>query len=238
MILVALETATRHGSVALVEGERTVERDVDLRGEGVVAGLWQLLGEQGVSPRKLDAVAVSVGPGSFTGVRIGVAAAQGICLATGADAVAVGTLEGLAWCGSTSDWGLEGTLLLPSVDAGRNEVYAALYRAGPAGTPPERLWGPETVSAERLAHQMSSGFASRGWGKEGVLVGSGAEALADLFPEESGWFCPSVLGRARAAAVARAGLLRLERGDGHLPEELEPVYLRKSDAEIHREKRQ
>jgi tRNA threonylcarbamoyladenosine biosynthesis protein TsaB len=233
--LIALETATREGSVALWNEGRLVERDVDLRGEGVLAGLERLLREHRVAPAEIGAVAVSVGPGSFTGVRIGVAAAQGFCFATGASAVPVGTLESLALSAVESDWGLPGTLVLPSLDARRDEVYAALYRIGAPGSWPERLWGPEPIHPRVLAEKLAQVLPQGGDVGAAVLCGGGADQLSALFPEASGWAKPSGLARARASMIARAALRKLDTAQR--PEELEPVYLRKSDAEINREKR-
>jgi len=232
--LVALETATPEGSVALLDGDRLVERDVDLRGEGAVAGLRTLLRENGVEPDDVDAVAVSVGPGSFTGVRIGVAAVQGFCRGAGVPAVPVGTLEGLAWGARGSDWDVSGARLLASVDARRGEVYAALYRGGAGAGPPELLWGPEVVSCAALVRRFSE-LRPEG-GPEGALLGNGGDLLAPLFPVESGWARPRSLARARASAVARAGAWKLAAGETRTPAELVPVYLRKSDAEVRREK--
>jgi tRNA A37 threonylcarbamoyladenosine modification protein TsaB len=70
----------------------------------------------------------------------------------------------------------------------------------------------------------------------GALVGSGAPLLAPLFPAESGWARPQALSRAQAAAVARVGAHKLLAGETRTPAELQPIYLRKSDAEINREK--
>jgi tRNA threonylcarbamoyladenosine biosynthesis protein TsaB len=236
MKIVALETATRKGSCALLDGSRLVERDVDLRGAGAVAGLAALLRDEGVAPRDVDAVAVSVGPGSFTGVRIGVAAAQGFCLATGAAAVPVGTLEALAWSALGTEWDVEGTPLLPSVDARRGEVYAALYRAAARGAPPVRLWGPEPVSPPSLARRFAE-LKPAAEGVPGVLLGDGAALLFPRFPPEAGWARPAQLSAAGAGSVARAAADRVAEGRTLTPDELEPVYLRKSDAEIHREER-
>jgi len=235
--ILALETATRSGSVALVDGERVVERPLELRGSGAVAGLERLLEETGVRPSEVGAVAVSVGPGSFTGVRIGVAAAQGFCVGTGAGAVPVGTLDGLAWSALGTEWGVPGTRLLASVDARRGEVYAALFRVAVGGASPERLWGPEPVSCEALAKRFAELAPAAGGEEPGVLIGDGAALLLPLFPAGAGWAAPAHLSAARASAVARAALARAGAGGILRPEQLEPVYLRKSDAEIRREER-
>jgi tRNA threonylcarbamoyladenosine biosynthesis protein TsaB len=234
--LLAVETATSAGSVALWDGRRISRADVDLRGAGALPAVSELLARERVPAGDIDAVAVSVGPGSFTGVRIGVALAQGFCLGNGAKAVAVGTLEALAESAVDTDWGVEGTLLLPSVDARRGEVYAALYRIAARGEPPARLWGPEPVSlaafARRFAELLPSGTEA-----PGVLLGDGAALLLPMLPARSGWSAPARLGRTEAVAVARVGARRAAEGHAVDPGALEPVYLRKSDAEIHREER-
>lgn len=229
MKLLALETATPAGSVALLDGERLVERDFDPRGQGAVAALAHLLAEEGVRPGDVDGFGVSIGPGSFTGVRIGVSVAQGFCRAARALAVPVGTLEGLAWAGRESDWGVPGMLLLPSVDARRGEVYAAVYRAEESG--PVRLWGPEVVSCGELAGLLA-GLAVGD--SEGVLLGDGAALLAPLFP--AGWAAPAALARPRAGSVARVAAARLASGAWVAPDRLVPEYVRKSDAESRRDR--
>lgn len=234
MRIVAVETATLTGSVALLDGESMHERDFDPRGEGAVGALGRLFAEFRVRPDSVDAFAISVGPGSFTGIRVGVAAVLGLCRATGKAAVAVGTLEGLAECGRDSDWGLPGTLLLPSVDARRGEVYAAVYRAGPAGAAPELLWGPEAVSCAALAAQLA-GMPAEGAGGEGLLLGDGAALLAPLFP--AGWAHPAALSRTRAAAVARVAARKFAAGETVELAHLVPVYVRKPDAESRHERR-
>jgi tRNA A37 threonylcarbamoyladenosine modification protein TsaB len=125
--------------------------------------------------------------------------------------------------------------MLASVDARRAEVYAALYRGGARGGPPELLWGPEVVSCAALARRFAE-MRPEGAGPEGTLVGGGAALLAPFFPAEAGWQRPPSLSRARASAVVRAGAWKLTAGETRSPADLRPVYLRKSDAEITREK--
>jgi tRNA A37 threonylcarbamoyladenosine modification protein TsaB len=71
----------------------------------------------------------------------------------------------------------------------------------------------------------------------GILCGDGAVLLAPLFPAQSGWVAPRALGAPRAAAVARAAVFKLAAGEAVRPEHVEPLYLRKSDADIARQKR-
>ncbi len=236
--ILALETATAHGSVALLDGERVVERVYETRGAGAIPAAEALLASENVAPHALDAVAVSVGPGSFTGVRLGVAAGQGIALATGCRLVAVGTLEALAEAARTTDWGVRGAFVMPLVDARRDEVYASLYRIVEAAEEPKLVWGPETISRPRLVERLARLVPERARVDVGVLCGDGAAGLAPFFQGGAGWDAPAVLGRARAGAVARVAARRLAQGMWVGAEELQPVYLRKSDAEIAREQRE
>jgi tRNA threonylcarbamoyladenosine biosynthesis protein TsaB len=236
--IAALETATAHGSVAILDGARVVEKEADLRGDGAVFALEQLLASQRIAPNEIDAIAVSIGPGSFTGVRIGVAAAQGFSMGTGCKIVPVGTLEGIAETVLSTEWAVPGALILPLVDARRNEVYASLYRIPETSAEPELEWGPEAVSCLLVAELLQKILPAGAKVDVGVLCGEGAAILAPEFHLGSGWAAPASLSRARAGAVARVAARKLARGLWTSAEELQPVYLRKSDAEIAREKRQ
>jgi tRNA threonylcarbamoyladenosine biosynthesis protein TsaB len=238
MKVAALETATTKGSVAILDGMRLVENDFDLRGDGAVFALENLLATQRITPKEIDAIAVSIGPGSFTGVRIGVAAAQGFSMGTGCKIVAVGTLEGIAENVVPTEWAVPGALILPLVDARRDEVYASLYRIPETSGEPVLEWGPEVVSCPLMAELLQKILPAGAKVDVGVLCGEGAALLAPEFHLGSGWAAPSSLSRARAGAVARVAARKLVRGQWTNAEDLQPVYLRKSDAEIAREKRQ
>jgi tRNA threonylcarbamoyladenosine biosynthesis protein TsaB len=238
MKIVALETATVNGSVALLDGPRVVEKDADLRGDGAVFALEQLLAAQRIAPKEIAAVAVSIGPGSFTGVRIGAAAAQGFAMGTGCKIVPVGTLEGIAESVLSTEWAVPGALILPLVDARRDEVYASLYRIPDHSGEPVLEWGPEAVSCPLVAELLQKILPAGAKVDVGVLCGEGAALLAPEFHLGSGWVAPASLSRARAGAVARVAARKLARGVSTNVEDLQPVYLRKSDAEIAREKRQ
>ncbi len=133
MRILGIETATRIGSVGLVEdGEVVAERcgpavsgDARAGHGGVLASLvGRALADAGWSPQAVDVVAVSIGPGSFTGLRVGVGLAKGMVYAVGAALVPVATLDALAAVAG----GEPGELVCPMLDARKGEVYASLYR--------------------------------------------------------------------------------------------------------------
>ena len=133
MRVLALDTATEIGAIALVE-EDTLLAQTQLRVEKTHSqNLWRtirfLLAETGWGLEQIDLWAVSSGPGSFTGVRIGLATVKGLAWVTQKPVVGVSTLEVLAWSVTPTPY-----LICPILDARRQEVYFAFYRSTPAGS--------------------------------------------------------------------------------------------------------
>src|SRR5438067_13790569 len=128
MRVLALDTTTRAGSVALIEDDLVVdERAGDAsrtHGERLPAELAQL----GAAWPTIDVFAVASGPGSFTGLRIGIATMQGLALVTGRRIVGVPALDALAHVASANE--RAGALIAAWMDAHRRDVFAALYRVG------------------------------------------------------------------------------------------------------------
>ena len=216
MLILALDTATAAGSVALVGEDRVrVSRyfDVGLQHSHLLfAEIEQVLSLAGCRTADLNAVAVSIGPGSFTGLRIGLSAAKGLCLAGGSALVAVPTLEAVA-----------GQILYARqpvcalVNARRGEVYAGLYDTStghPRALGPARAVAPDLLVAERT-------------GSETIYVGDGVEACLPLLGA-----CPGALvapfpcGRSVAVQIGWLGLFRLQSGQTADLASVEPEYLR------------
>lgn len=160
----------------------------------------ELLRETGIAPEDLDAVAVGKGPGSYTGLRIGVSFAKGLCYGLQKPLVAVGSLDALAEvaredyeAGILSVEGWENAYLCPMVDARRMEVYAQVFDAD--GRPQSE------VSAEVIGTESFAAF--RGQGRPFVIFGSGARKCADVLPDATlVEVTPSARGLARLAQQA------------------------------------
>ena len=123
-IILALDTTHEHGSLALLRGEETVEEAAMLAPGGYAQVLFTKIGEllerHGLKPAEIDCFAATSGPGSFTGVRVGLACVKGLAEAAGKAAMGISNLLALAALGT-------GTLRAPVIDARRGEIYGAVY---------------------------------------------------------------------------------------------------------------
>jgi tRNA threonylcarbamoyladenosine biosynthesis protein TsaB len=223
MKVLGLEASTTAGSIALVDGD-------DLRGEvwvstsrthseRILHGIDQVMRETQMTCGELDGVAVGLGPGSFTGLRIALSTAKGLALARGIPVAGIPTLEALAR--NTPYWG---ECICPAVDARNGLVYGGVYRVAGDG---------------RLTTQQEAGLREmRQWAMTitgpVLFLGSGAAAYREAIVSVLGGlahFPPPELMHPRAAVTARLGRdVLLSRGGDHL-DSLIPLYLRKSEAE-------
>ena len=222
MRLLAVDTATRICSVAVVENnvllaELTVNHG-HTHSTHLMPMVDALLFQCRLSVQDLDGFAITIGPGSFTGLRIGLSTIKGLAFALGKPAAGVSTLDALAY-----QFPFAGCLICPMIDARKGEVYAAGYRYQ-EGTL-NQVWQAGAVSPEDLA----SGI------KETCLyVGSGAPLYRDRITELAGSravFAPSGQNDLRAATVGILGLQRLGQGEPTPLSQLNPWYIRASDAE-------
>ncbi len=125
-LVLAIDTTSEFGSIALAEGDRVLEEVALHSPDGfahvLFAEIEQLLARHNFKIRDVEGFAAAAGPGSFTGVRVGLTAAKGLAEATGRKVVAVSNLQALAWFGTKS-------LRVPVIDARRGEIFGAVYDA-------------------------------------------------------------------------------------------------------------
>jgi tRNA threonylcarbamoyladenosine biosynthesis protein TsaB len=221
ILLLALETATSVCSVALHDGDRVVIESslhrARTHAERLPVFVREALAHAETPAADLDAVAVSAGPGSYTGLRIGVSTAKGLVEAAGASLVGVPSLEALA--ARAAPWADAGDLLAPVFESRRGEVYAAVYRAG----------SEDALDEKRPASPVRLDAASA-WLPDGVLsgrfrlLGPGAHHLASALSFNNDFRVVSLA--PSAAGVAEIGLRRLRAGKADDPVTFEPSYLK------------
>lgn len=228
LLLLAIETASAACSVALARGDEVIaEASLHrprVHAEQLAPLIQDLLGRSALAPSDLDAVAVSMGPGSYTGLRIGVSTAKGLSLASGAALVGVPTLEALA--ASVRPFARPGDVIGVALDARRDDVYAAAYMA----TEREETGGGLGVYADvralrvqDLAHDMELG------GHSVWLVGDGAEKAAPAL-RDAGVNLRATLPvhthPPSARWVAQRALVRFHQGETADVAAFEPFYLK------------
>ena len=215
MRILAIETATAAGSVALLERERPVIEIVETvpqrHLEWLAPAIEQALREAGWRPGDVHAVAVSRGPGTFTGLRIGVATAIAWARARGIPLVATSTLETLAE-------GLEaGGLVCPLLDARRGEVAAALFERDGA---PSRVLDDLVAPVEAILARLPKG-------RSVLFAGDALSRYAEAFrAHPKAAFAPADQWAPRAAMTGRLAWRRLARGEHDDPYRVTPFYAR------------
>lgn len=233
MWVLALDTTTRDGSVALIrDDDVVVERPGDpawTHAERLPADLRAVLEEAGLALSAVDLVAVATGPGAFTGLRIGLAAAQGLALALDRPAAGVPTLGALAW-GALSDTP-QASAAGAWIDASRGEVYAAAYRRTSDGA----SWPLETVAPATAATPEETLRAWSGLVPPGLPTVLAAPSVPPAWLAAGG-LAPVAPPACLAGLVGRiAGRLQALGRSGPAAA-LEPEYVRRPDVEIARDR--
>ena len=183
-MILCLETATPSCSVALVHNGEVLACEEDPKGqnhsEKITLFIDKVMKKAGISYDQLDAVAVSMGPGSYTGLRIGVSTAKGICYAVSKPLIAVETLESMAYGGKVvvssevEKSSMNGSMLLvPAIDARRMEVYAAIFDENV-----NKIKDTEAVIIDE------NSFAELKKDHHLYLFGDGADKCAEIFEND------------------------------------------------------
>lgn len=224
MLILAIDTSTRYGSVALAQDGHLIREKKRVcsspsHARTLLAAIDEILADGSLEVGALGAVAVTCGPGSFTGLRIGVGTTKALAYSLSIPAVAVPTLDAMAACLSSCD-----TDLCPLLDARKSEVYCGLYRSRNGAV--ERLTEAMVLPPAELPRYIS---------RPTLFFGEGARVYRTLLLEGLG-------DKARfrgedglvsvAAAAARIGWHALATDRG--PRKLELLYVRASEAELRR----
>jgi tRNA threonylcarbamoyladenosine biosynthesis protein TsaB len=253
VVILALDTTTKAGSCALWrDGALVEQRPGDAtrtHAERLPGDLADLLAAHGLTVKDVDLYAVASGPGSFTGLRVGIATIQGLALVHDRKVVAVSALEALAQCGAAA---VEGAKMAGGwMEAYRGEVFGALYRIAArsagmgAGVSAEALATLEEIAAPAVA---SPGDLAAAWARiiqddqdansgEAVIIGdavpSTRDAVIAALPASASVQLLDTV--PLAATIARIAHAHPERAT--LPHAIVPLYVRRPDAELARDRR-
>lgn len=225
VLILALETSTGCGSVALtrgdglsgkVLGEYTLQPEIT-HSRRLLGSVQSLMESLQVSWSDLDGIAVSQGPGSFTGLRIGMAAAKGLAMAAGCPLIGVPTLDGLACQLTPSPWPIYLVL-----DARKQQVYAAHYEFSALTC--ERQGAFEVLSARQLGDKIHTPT---------LIAGPGVVACVDhLQSNPHVHLLHAAVFHPRAATIGFCAAGMLTSGGFAAQENLVPLYVRASEAEL------
>lgn len=219
MLILGTDTSSKAAVGALMEdGEIICEYTLNINNthsEKFLPLIEQMLKSTGYTYDDIDIFASGLGPGSFTGIRIGVATIKGLCGALGKKAVGVSSLEALAYnaCGFSE-------IIVPTVFARADEVFCAVYESDM-----KEIMAPSVMTIEELLEFCAD--------KKALFLGDGAEKFASLIKEKSDEFTVAEQNMSimRGSGVCAVALKKAEKGEFTDYDKLVPVYLRQSQAE-------
>ncbi len=230
-LILSIETATGCGSIALTKGgikngkllaEATAQPEIT-HSRRLLGSVDWVMQAAGLRWEELDGIAISLGPGSFTGLRIGMAAAKGIVYASQKPLIGVQTLDAIALACPVIDrplWCL--------LDARKQEVYTACYQNGPSGLP-EQGSPVEAIRPEKLLEKITG---------PALLAGPGLVEYHELFADQENLhLIPPTLSSPSAARIGFLAAEQLLRGETTDPATIAPLYVRASEAEVNLQKK-
>ena len=222
MKILSLDTSSFPASVAVLEdnvilGEYVV-RNQRKHSQHIMVMTERLLEDLGIDIADIDVFAVTVGPGSFTGLRIGISTVRAFAQATNRRVAAINTLEALAYNLSCSEG-----VIIPMLDARRDEVFTAAYKFAVDGI--STVIEPCVMTVSEIAERFKD--------EKCIYLGDGAIIHRDEIKEtdENAVFAPVNLSEVRASALASAAAEKINKGEAIHYNEVQPVYLRLSQAE-------
>ncbi|MFZ3090404.1 MAG: tRNA (adenosine(37)-N6)-threonylcarbamoyltransferase complex dimerization subunit type 1 TsaB [Nitrospirota bacterium] len=229
MKVLGIDTATMMGSIGLIDDEGAIaEYSLNIRAthsERLMPAIDRLLKDSGIMPKDIDGFAVSIGPGSFTGLRIGLATVKGFAMGCNKPVAAVSTLEALAFNLAYAEY-----LICPILDARRNEVYSALFKSDGKG------------GMKRLVQDMAIDMQTflREYDEDIIFLGDAVdiyrERILDILKDRA-HFAPKNRNMPSGVSVAELGLKKIRDGKAVDPSGLAPFYIRRPEAEVNLEKK-
>ncbi len=230
MLILGVDTSGKQGSIALLrfeEGEERAIEIVPLAGgtfsAQLIPQISDLLKKHNLGKSDIDAFAVASGPGSFTGLRVGLAAIKALAEILQKPIAAVSLLEAVARGAEAQG------KVLAVLDAGRGEVYCGEYKVSDDCAHSVESTKGATTSAVLVSEELLNAreFLTR---TEDALIATPDEKIVDLARENN--LQVRQVGRPRADAIARLGFEKIQVGETVSPEELDANYIRRSDAEL------
>ncbi|MBO4781033.1 MAG: tRNA (adenosine(37)-N6)-threonylcarbamoyltransferase complex dimerization subunit type 1 TsaB [Lachnospiraceae bacterium] len=233
MIILAIDSSGLTASVAVMkDGMLAAEYTVNNKkthSQTLLPMIDEIMKTVELKPEDLDCIAISCGPGSFTGLRIGSATAKGLGLALNKPVAEVSTLQALAY----NLYGNEGCVICPIMDARRQEVYTGAYEFVKDAESTDH-YVMRTVISERAIPLTEMLTLLEGTGKKVIFNGDAVPVYKDVIAKnyhKDYVFASSTLLLQRAASVAALGEIIYKQGEAKDADAHTPVYLRKSQAE-------
>lgn len=224
MLILAIEASAKAASAALMEDRKIIAQYSQCSGlthsRTLLPMIDDMLKNTEHKVADVDLIAVAHGPGSFTGIRIGVSTVKGLAWASDKACVGVSTLEAMAWHGVSA-----GGIICPVMDARRSQVYNALFEISDGSV--RRLCEDRAIALDELAEQLR--------GKNAFIVGDGADITYEHM-RRAGIECRLAPDNLRYQSAWGVGMAAMDKPAGSA-DDLLPVYLRLSQAERERQER-
>lgn len=231
MKILAIETATAVCAAAIVTEDKVLRERSLFEHHIHSEKLLTMIDDVQKHAGDYDAIAVSIGPGSFTGLRIGVSVAKGLAFALDKPPVAVPTLEALAWRAVLEGFACDDDDIVAMIDARRNGVYAGAYRT--RNKELTAMWGPDALSLEVLATRLPQHHRVVFMGD---AVGKFVQHYEPLLKDENRFHIPEEAQRVcSAAAVGSIGIRMALRRDVADRSTLEPLYVKEFVTLVHQQ---
>jgi tRNA threonylcarbamoyladenosine biosynthesis protein TsaB len=234
MRILAFDTSANVTAVAVVSGDELLAEDIraaeERHAETLLPRIQQCLQQSSLTLRDIDLFAVGVGPGSFTGVRVGVATAKGLALATGKPVRGVVSLAALA-SAAFAQAAVDAAYVVPILDAYKGEVFAAVYRVSATAT--ELVLPAFNALPAEAAANIARQLAERGAQQARVLGSGYRRYAAEIAPALGAHVSmPAELDEPSAREIAREAVRLMQHEGPSDLARLAPLYVRGSDAQL------